>query len=40
VVFGMPREAADSGSVDEVLPLDKMAERIVRFARNLRTPSK
>jgi two-component system chemotaxis response regulator CheB len=40
VVFGMPREAADSGSVDEVLPLDKMAERIVRFARNIRTPSK
>jgi two-component system, chemotaxis family, protein-glutamate methylesterase/glutaminase len=32
VVFGMPREAADTGKVDEVLPLDAMADRLRRFA--------
>jgi len=32
VVYGMPREAATSGRVDEVLPLDAIAARLVRFA--------
>ena len=32
VVFGMPREAMASGRVDEVLPLDAIAARLVRFA--------
>ncbi len=32
-VWGMPRQAAASGQVDEVLPLDGIAERIARFAR-------
>jgi len=29
VVFGMPREAIAIGSVDEVVPLNKMAERVL-----------
>lgn len=33
VVFGMPREAIALGAVDEVLPLDKMAERVLAFMR-------
>jgi two-component system chemotaxis response regulator CheB len=33
VVFGMPKSAAESGVVDEVLPLDGIADRIMRFAR-------
>ncbi|HYQ80945.1 MAG TPA: chemotaxis response regulator protein-glutamate methylesterase [Anaeromyxobacteraceae bacterium] len=32
VVFGMPREAVAGGQVDEVLPLDAIAARLVRFA--------
>jgi two-component system chemotaxis response regulator CheB len=32
VVYGMPREAVASGRVDEVLPLDAIAARLVRFA--------
>jgi two-component system chemotaxis response regulator CheB len=32
VVFGMPREAADTGMVDEVLSLDALALRLRRFA--------
>jgi two-component system chemotaxis response regulator CheB len=32
VVYGMPKEAAASGHVDEVLPLDELADRLVRFA--------
>ncbi|HEU4382979.1 MAG TPA: chemotaxis response regulator protein-glutamate methylesterase [Anaeromyxobacteraceae bacterium] len=32
VVYGMPREAAASGRVDEVVSLDAMAARLVRFA--------
>jgi two-component system chemotaxis response regulator CheB len=32
VVFGMPREAVAAGRVDEVLPLDAIAARLVRFA--------
>jgi two-component system chemotaxis response regulator CheB len=36
VVYGMPREAADTGVVDEVLPLDALGERLRRFAEGLR----
>ena len=32
VVFGMPKEAVESGCVDEVLPLDEIVERLVEFA--------
>ena len=31
VVYGMPQAAAESGAVDEILPLDGLAERIARF---------
>jgi two-component system chemotaxis response regulator CheB len=33
VVYGMPQAAADSGALDELLPLDGLAERIARFGR-------
>jgi two-component system chemotaxis response regulator CheB len=33
VIFGMPNEAIATGSVDEVLPLGRIAEAIERFAR-------
>lgn len=33
VVFGMPREAIALGAVDEVVPLDKMAERVLAYLR-------
>jgi two-component system chemotaxis response regulator CheB len=34
VVFGMPREAIAVGAVDEIVPLEKIAERVqVRLAR-------
>jgi two-component system chemotaxis response regulator CheB len=33
VVYGMPQAAADSGALDEQLPLDRIAARIVRFGR-------
>jgi two-component system chemotaxis response regulator CheB len=33
VIFGMPGEAIATGSVDEVLPLGKIAEAIERFAK-------
>ena len=29
VVFGMPREAITIGAVDEVVPLEKIAERVL-----------
>lgn len=29
VVFGMPREAIAIGAVDEAVPLEKMAERVL-----------
>jgi chemotaxis response regulator CheB len=32
VVFGMPKAAIQTGVVDEILPLDSIAEEIVRFA--------
>jgi two-component system chemotaxis response regulator CheB len=33
VIYGMPQAAADSGALDEVLPLDRIGARIVRFGR-------
>lgn len=33
VVYGMPQAAAASGALDELVPLDRLAERIVRFGR-------
>ncbi|GEJ56186.1 chemotaxis protein CheB [Anaeromyxobacter diazotrophicus] len=33
VVYGMPRQAAETGLVDEVLPLDGIVARLRRFAR-------
>jgi len=33
VVFGMPREAILRGAADEVLPLNKIAERVMAVAR-------
>lgn len=32
-VFGMPREAINSGVVDQILPLDQIAEAITKLAR-------
>jgi two-component system chemotaxis response regulator CheB len=34
VVFGMPRAAIEIGAVDEVCPLDKIAESILRACKN------
>lgn len=33
VVFGMPRAAIELGAVDEVVPLDKMAEKVLARSR-------
>src|SRR4029077_10486218 len=33
VVFGMPAEAIKLGGVDRVLPLDRMAQEVVRLCR-------
>jgi two-component system, chemotaxis family, protein-glutamate methylesterase/glutaminase len=33
VVFGMPREAIAIGAVDEVVPLEKMADRVLAYLR-------
>lgn len=33
VVFGMPREAIAMGAVDEIVPLDKMAERVLSYLK-------
>ncbi len=33
VVYGMPREAAATGRVDEILPLDRIGERLARFGQ-------
>lgn len=38
VVFGMPKEAIALGAVDEVLPLDEIAQRVLYFARGGRRP--
>jgi two-component system chemotaxis response regulator CheB len=32
VVYGMPKEAVESGAIDEILPLDRIVDRIVEFA--------
>ncbi|WP_083329090.1 MULTISPECIES: CheB methylesterase domain-containing protein [unclassified Helicobacter] len=34
VVFGMPKRAIEVGAVDEILPLDKIASKIVEFAKS------
>ena len=31
VVFGMPKEAIKLGAVDEIMPLDRVADAILRF---------
>ena len=33
VIYGMPQAAAESGALDELLPLERLAERIERFGR-------
>ena len=33
VIYGMPQAAAESGALDELLPLDGLAARVARFAR-------
>lgn len=33
VIYGMPQAAAESGALDELLPLDGLADRIARFGR-------
>jgi len=33
VVYGMPQAAAESGALDELLPFDRLVERIARFGR-------
>jgi len=38
VVFGMPREAIQLGAVDQVLPLDKIAQAIVSARVNAARP--
>ena len=35
VVFGMPKEAIARGAVDEVVPLEEMAKRLLRYADGL-----
>jgi two-component system chemotaxis response regulator CheB len=35
VVFGMPREAIALGAVDEVVPLNEMAERVLERAARM-----
>jgi len=37
VVFGMPREAIRLGAVDEILPLDHVAEALCRCAMATKT---
>jgi hypothetical protein len=32
MIFGMPREAAATGCVDEVLPLPEIAVRLIRLS--------
>jgi two-component system chemotaxis response regulator CheB len=42
VVFGMPKEAIKLGAVDKVLPLDRIAQAVVKECRDVpgvRTPS-
>jgi len=37
VIYGMPRSAADSGFVDQVLPLEDIAPAILRLMEKDRT---
>jgi two-component system chemotaxis response regulator CheB len=37
VIYGMPKEAIDSGNVDVALPLDEIADEVVRFIVDLGT---
>ena len=40
VVFGMPKEAIERGSVDEVVSLDRIAPAILRLSQyGTRTPA-
>jgi len=39
VVYGMPREAVAAGAVDEILPLDRIAARVLAIAEQRGTPS-
>ena len=34
VVYGMPKAAVDAGVVDEVLPLNEIADAMVRLVKN------
>lgn len=40
VVFGMPKRAIEVGAIDEVLPLHKIANRIIEFATTKLKPLK
>ncbi len=33
VVFGMPKEAIKHGGVDTILPLDKIADEVIRLCK-------
>jgi len=33
VVFGMPKEAIACGAAEDVVPLDKIADRLIRFIK-------
>jgi len=35
VVFGMPKEAIKLGAIDEVLPIDKIADAIVKALKKM-----
>ena len=35
VVFGMPKEAIKAGGVEEILPIDKVADGILTEARKM-----
>jgi two-component system chemotaxis response regulator CheB len=35
VVFGMPREAAESGAVEEVLPLAEIPQALIRMLASI-----
>jgi two-component system chemotaxis response regulator CheB len=39
VVFGMPREAIASGGVDEIVPLDRIAKRVLALAERRSAPA-
>jgi two-component system, chemotaxis family, protein-glutamate methylesterase/glutaminase len=39
VVFGMPKEAIDRGAIDEVLPIEKLADGVLRYLRKMQKSS-